>query len=135
MELFLNLSWLAIALTLGVLFLISRRKSGAASPIHGSATACLSYLVLIAMLLPVISMTDDLIAMVAPTDGEQIARRYEVAASGQFHAALHCTFFHSGREVSRPLMCTGRFEAARTIQAFPDTPIDRLPGRAPPAAA
>jgi hypothetical protein len=54
-----------------------------------------SYLILIAMLLPAISMTDDLQAMVTPADGEQIVRRLEAATPNHVPLHFHPTMFLS----------------------------------------
>ncbi|HET9100718.1 MAG TPA: hypothetical protein VFN62_10030 [Acidobacteriaceae bacterium] len=95
MELLLNLLWLAASASLGVLLLNSRGGRGVASQdrIHSHFAAWISYLILIAMLLPVISMTDDLQAMVTPKDGEQIVRRMEAVVPGHSPVQLHRTVF------------------------------------------
>lgn len=88
-ELLLNLLWLAASASLGVALLYSRsrRRVALEDCVHSRSAAWVSYLILIAMLLPAISMTDDLQAMVTPTDGEQIVRRMECTLPG--HLSVH----------------------------------------------
>ena len=95
MELLLNLLWLAASVALGALLLKSRGRRGGVSHdyVHSHSTAWISYLVLVAMLFPVISMTDDLQAMVTPTDSEQIVRRFEAVALGHSPVHLHTALF------------------------------------------
>lgn len=95
MELLLNLLWLAASAVLGALLLKSRGRRAAVSAdyVHPDSAAWISYIVLIAMLFPVISMTDDLQAMVTPTDGEQIVRRFELSATGHSPIHLHAVLF------------------------------------------
>jgi hypothetical protein len=100
------------------------------------STAWMCYLVLIALLLPAISMTDDMMAMVAPADGEQIARRYEVSAGGQRHVDLHVALFYIVRDGSHvPLVCIGAPEAIPALRAFCFSPRQHMQGRAPPVTA
>lgn len=96
----------------------------------------LSYAVLIALLLPAISMTDDLMAMVAPTDGEQIARRYEAMPASPHHAKLQVAMVPVVRNVFRsPLVVIGNLEVIPTSDAFSLLPPLQTQGRAPPVAA
>lgn len=132
MEQFLNFAWLAISIALAVLLLASRRARGTSS----ISTVWLTYLVLIAMLLPVISMTDDLMAMVAPTDGEQIARRYEVAPNApQHHPAPHFAIFHPIPKFSCPMNFSGWLEASPLTCEFLSPAYFRVSDRAPPMNA
>ncbi len=137
MEVFLNLAWVAISTALGVQFLVSRRRRGVAQerPVHSCRTASLAYVILIALLLPAISMTDDLMTMVAPTDGEQIARRYEAPAAGPHHAVAPLQLFHTGRLASTaPLEPAGSLPIAPDPAAASFPPLMRGRGRAPPLA-
>ncbi len=137
MELLLNLSWLAASAILGILLLESRgrRKAVSAQYIHSHSAAWISYLILVAMLLPVISMTDDLQAMVTPTDGEQIARRYEAPVPSHFPVHLHGAVFFPVRSGSfAPVPDASPFEADLYL-----CPSDRFSrqttqDRAPPIA-
>ncbi|MGH9616292.1 MAG: hypothetical protein ACRD28_06075 [Acidobacteriaceae bacterium] len=92
-------------------------------------------MILIAMLLPVISMTDDLQAMVTPTDGEQIVRRFEVSANGHFHLHLHPTMSLPVRNSSfAPLPDAGPLGPVQDF--YPSYRLHRqtIQGRAPPVA-
>jgi hypothetical protein len=139
MELLLNLTWLTIAAVLGVLLLASRSrcqsrcKTASAEYTSTRSTAWLCYLILIALLLPAISMTDDMMAMVAPTDGEQIARRYEVSGGGQHHADFHVALFYFVRDFSQvPLVCIGVLETSPEFRSHYSSPRQDTQGRAPP---
>ena len=138
MELLLNLTWLVVSGALGLLLVASRRSGEAVSGKHtySRGTAWISYAILIALLLPAISMTDDLMAMVAPTDGEQIARRYEATAGVPQHAKLQVAMlpvvpggFHT------PLVVLGNLEVLSAFDAFSPLLPQHTPGRAPPVVA
>jgi hypothetical protein len=135
MELALNLVWLLVSLGLGLGLFASRRARarGAGRPMPGWALWT-GYVVLVALLLPAISMSDDLLAMVAPAEGEQIARRYDaprqmLAPVTQHHVLLH--------RAPRVLLAPPALFAWMEISS---APIVRLPllsrslrARAPPA--
>ncbi len=138
MELLLNLTWLAISATLGVLLLASRPGCEVVSGkcAYARSTAWLSYFILIALLLPAISMTDDMMAMVAPADGEQIARRYEVSAGGQRNVDFHVALFCVVPDVSyMRLVCIGVQEVIPSSRAFCLSTRQHTRDRAPPVAA
>lgn len=101
-ELALNLAWLAISAGLGTVFLLSRiRHEGVSTKCtYGRSTAWIAYLLLVAFLLPAISMTDDLMAMTAPADREQVVRRYEAMAVAQSPVLLHVASFFGAREIA-----------------------------------
>ena len=135
MELLLNLLWLAASASLGAALLHSRgrRSSALKDHIHCHSAAWVSYLILIAMLLPVISMTDDLQAMVTPADGEQIVRRLESAAPGHSPIHLDRTAFLQVRSVwLAPLIETHPFNAVRLFYLFNCWHQRTTQGRAPP---
>jgi hypothetical protein len=137
-ELLLNLLWLAASASLGVGLLYSRRRHRSASKdyIHSHSAAWFSYIILIAMLLPVISMTDDLQAMVMPADGEQIARRIESAVPGHSPVHLHPTVFLQVRIAGlAPVNEARPLEAVRDFHPFYSCHRQTTQGRAPPAAA
>ncbi|MHB1935195.1 MAG: hypothetical protein ACYCOR_01260 [Acidobacteriaceae bacterium] len=136
MELLLNLVWLAASAVLGALLLKSRsRRTGvSADYVHSDSAAWISYLILIAMLLPVISMTDDLQAMVTLTDGEQIARRFETAAPDHSAVHLHAVLF---LPVRNGLFAPVPVDMLDTVREFhPSYRWHRhtTQGRAPPVA-
>lgn len=136
MELLLNLLWLAASVSLAVLLLNSRGRRGVASQnyVHSHSVAWISYLVLVAMLLPVISMTDDLRALTTPTDGEQIVRRIESAAPGHSPVHLHRTAFLQVRSVwLAPVIETCPLEAVRNFYPSYSWHQRTKQGRAPPS--
>lgn len=138
MELLLNLLWLAASATVGVLFLNERgwRFGESNEKTHSNAAAWVSYLILVAMLLPVISMTDDLHAVVTPADGEQIVRRIEATVPGHSLVHFHQTPFLQVRSVwLAPVFEACPLETVR--DSFPSYYWHRQTpqGRAPPAVA
>lgn len=138
MEFLLNLAWLAASAILGILLLRSRgrRKTVSAEYLYSHSAAWISYLILIAMLLPVISMTDDLQAMVTPTDSEQIVRRLETTVPGHFLGPLHdgVVFFPMRGALFAPIPDAGPFEV--DLYRYPSDRLYRptTQGRAPPIA-
>ena len=137
MELLLNLSWLAASVALGILLLRSRgrREAASAEYVYSHSAAWISYLILIAMLLPVISMTDDLQAMVTPTDGEQIVRRLETSIPGHFPVPLHgAVFFPVRGSWFAPIPDNSLFEVGLSLCPSDCLYRSTTQGRAPPIA-
>ncbi len=142
-ELLLNLLWLAASVILGVILLKSRGRREAMSEeyVHPHATAWISYLILVAMLLPVISMTDDLMAMVAPSDSDRIVRRCEAFVTGHAPApapvhGIHGTLFFPIRDVSLlPVFAASPLEAVLILHSFYRFYRQSTQGRAPPIPA
>lgn len=103
--------------------------------VYPHSIAWISYLILVAMLLPVISMTDDLQAMIVPTDGEQIVRRCEAFAPGYAPVHFHGTLFFQVRNLSfAPLPHASPLEAVRYLHLFDYSYRQTTQGRAPPVA-
>lgn len=104
--------------------------------VHSHSTAWISYLVLVAMLFPVISMTDDLQAMVTPTDSEQIVRRFEAVAPDHSPVHLHATLFLPVRDgLFAPIPVAGPLEPVRDFYFSYRWHWQTTQGRAPPVAA
>lgn len=138
MELSLNLAWLAISVGLGAVFLVSRSRNEALRQkcTYRRATACVAYLLLVAFLLPAISMTDDMMAMTAPTDGEQVVRRYEAATASHLPVVLRVAgLFHVAGTASVPALVTVGIVTLPTIEMAPFSSSKSESSRAPPAAA
>ncbi len=138
MELLLNLMWLTLAAALGGLLLVSRSRCEAASQncLHTRTTAWICYAVLIALLLPAISMTDDLMAMVVPSDGEQITRRYEACPSGPQHANLHEAILHTSRNgLHTPPVWIENLDPTPALHTICSQLPRHTQDRAPPAIA
>lgn len=74
MELLLNFLWLSLSLSLVLIWVRAVR--------HGDAkqnwSAFIALILLLVLLLPVISMTDDLVAMDSPMELEHVVRRSEM---------------------------------------------------------
>jgi hypothetical protein len=137
-ELLLNLLWLAASASLGVLLLNSRsRRVGASEDrIHSHSSAWISYVILVSMLLPAISMTDDMQAMVTPKDSEQIVRRIEAAVPGHSPVPLHGTVFLHVRSVwLAPVFEARPLEIVRDFHPSYCWHRQTTQGRAPPAVA
>jgi hypothetical protein len=84
MELFLNLVWVVLSAAL-ILYLVRSRRA-LAKPVDWRVVVALG--VLLVLLFPVISMTDDLAAMTASAEVEYNLRLHEAAPAHQasFHA-------------------------------------------------
>lgn len=138
MELLLNLLWLAASASLGVLLLNSRgwRACAPEDRIHSHSAAWISYLILTSMLLPVISMTDDMQAMLTTKDSEQIVRRIEASVPGHSTIHLHGTVFLHVRSVSlAPVFEARPLETVRDFYPSYCCHRQTTQGRAPPAVA
>ena len=140
-ELLLNLLWLAASVILGVILLKSRGRREAMSQeyVHPRSTVWISYLILVVMLLPVISMTDDMMTMVAPSDSDRIARRCEGFVSGHapapFHR-IHETLFFPARDVSLPpVLAASTLESVQVLHCSYCFYRQSTQGRAPPRSA
>ena len=74
MELLLNFLWLSLSLLLIVTWMRAAKHGNTKS----TWTALIALGLLLVLLLPVISMTDDLVAMENPTEVEHVVRRSEM---------------------------------------------------------
>ena len=75
MEILFNLLWAALSIALSGLWLLGRTRCTKSSPdtsVHLQITALA---VLIVILFPVVSLTDDLLAYTAPAEAEHLVRR------------------------------------------------------------
>lgn len=77
-ELLFNVVWGALSLLLGYVWLSGLRTTGDDSPLPGRRTQFIALGMLILVLLPVVSLTDDLQAMTAPIEIEHITRRADI---------------------------------------------------------
>ncbi len=77
MEVFLNLAWVSVAMVLACLWLRWGDRDGASRRRQIVALA-----ILIAILLPVISVSDDLMAMQNATETDSVQRRDHLVAGG-----------------------------------------------------
>ncbi len=75
MELILNLIWLVLSLLLATWWIGAVKKGHARKGWIAAVTVCL----LLILLLPVISMTDDRVAMTSPCEMEHEVRRVELS--------------------------------------------------------
>jgi hypothetical protein len=81
-EIFLNLAWAVLAVTLVALWLRTGSPTG-----HSRRSQIISIAVLIAILFPVISVSDDLMAAQNPAETDNCQRRDHLASGGA-HALL-----------------------------------------------
>lgn len=87
MEIFFNLMWVAVAIALCGLCLGERRAQPASSLLPGVALQLVALGLLILILLPAISLTDDLQACTTPAESEHFSRRCDLQPSAD--PALH----------------------------------------------
>jgi glucan phosphoethanolaminetransferase (alkaline phosphatase superfamily) len=83
-ELFLNLAWLSVSLLLVTTWMRSERQS----PRKFAWSTVIALLLLLVLLFPVISMTDDLVAINLASEIEHTMRRYEAPPSQTTSIAL-----------------------------------------------
>jgi hypothetical protein len=77
-ELFSNLAWGLLSLLLGFLWITGLRKVARNSPQPAARVQLVALAMLILVLLPVVSLTDDLQAMTTPIEIEHITRRADI---------------------------------------------------------
>ena len=137
-ELFLNSVWLSVSVFLVILCLRSFRNGHTKLPWSTVIALCL----LLVLLFPVISMTDDLVAMTAPADAEQMLRRYDaswIASWMQSHSlwlldALALLSLIVAGIVSL-LSCSTRVRPHTFVATLLDGLVRALGVRPPPAAS
>jgi len=130
----LNLVWLLTAVTLFTLSL--RRFPGNARNRHASLRL-LAVTVLTFLLLPVISMTDDLHAATMLAEGDR-AYRKQAADLDHFSHSAQPGFLASAAvnaSLDAPLFCFGLIEAPKVAFPVPSQFFPSRSGRAPPAHA
>ena len=81
MEIFFNLTWVAVTLALYAMWLTRLRRRRPESPLPSIGVQLIALMVLAAVLLPVISLTDDLQATSNPAETEHVARRVDLQPS------------------------------------------------------
>lgn len=136
MELLSNLVWIVVALALWGLWLASRRRARGGSPRIGIGVQAVSLAVLTLILLPVISVSDDLQASHNPAEVERSCNRndqhdLQTIAGPTVPAALAAAI--SGFLPIPP----GRFELLRAPSLLRNQQLisgSLLASRAPPAA-
>jgi hypothetical protein len=74
-ELFFNIVWGGISLLLGYVWLTGQLRTGTKSPLPSRHAQFVALGMLILILLPVVSLTDDLHAVTTPVETEHITRR------------------------------------------------------------
>jgi len=79
-ETFFNLLWVAVIAALAAVWLAARYRR-AKSGLPATAVQFTAFVVLALILLPVISLTDDLQARISPAETEHVARRGDVQPS------------------------------------------------------
>lgn len=81
MEILFNLVWLALSVGLTVLWLACHRRRGGRAPVIPVRAQLVALVILIVILLPVVSLTDDLQACTAPAEMEHFLRRGDPLAA------------------------------------------------------
>jgi hypothetical protein len=130
-EVLLNLVWL---ITASWLFVLLRRQSCHNAPSRRIWQQRLVFTVLSLVLLPVISMTDDLHAMPTLAEGER-AYLKDSAADSPSHAARTVFLLPAGSDalLDAPFFCFGTIDAPKDAPAVPSRFFPPSAGRAPPA--
>ncbi|MCU1225560.1 MAG: hypothetical protein JWQ42_3653 [Edaphobacter sp.] len=134
MELFLNSVWLSVSVFLVILCLRSFRNGHTKLTWSTVIALCL----LLVLLFPVISMTDDLVAMTTPADAEHMFRRYD-ASWMQNHSLWLLDAFAllslivAG--IASLLSCSTRFSPNTFVATLLAGLVRALGVRPPPAAS
>lgn len=81
METFFNLLWVAVTIVLCAVWFAGRRRPRAKTLLPAIGVQLVALAVLAVILLPVISLTDDLQACTAPAESEHLSRRGDLQAS------------------------------------------------------
>jgi hypothetical protein len=135
-EIFFNLLWLALSSLLLGFWLFYRRRSSDES-LHSSAgVQFIALALLIVVLLPVVSLTDDLQACTMPAESEHLSRRGDFQAIADF--TLHTVSVAIAESVSFDTTPTAQTFAWLSLPAENETPSAgylRILGTRPPPAA
>ncbi len=136
MELLLNLAWLCIVFALFILLRL-QGDSGSGRLSNFQASKSQRYLILIALsflLLPVISMTDDLYAMTTMAESERADRRISAVQSQhlQDQTQIHPAFSAGHVYLECPWICFGVVNTFRPLPNVEMRPIALCSDRAPP---
>ncbi|MDI3255618.1 MAG: hypothetical protein QJR10_12655 [Bacillota bacterium] len=78
MEIFFNLAWMALSMALLLLWLQGSRKRHPSCRLPSLRVQCVALGMLILVLLPVVSLSDDLQAMMVASEIEHTGRRTEI---------------------------------------------------------
>jgi hypothetical protein len=134
-ELLFNLLWLALSLTLCGSWLIRRKCSGDGTLRVSTTVQIVTLAVLIVILLPVVSLTDDLQACTTPAEAEHLIRRDVTPANGThpFHAAsIVEAALLSFHDASR-LQTLAYLSPVTKVEAPGGDPLSIVGNRPPPA--
>ena len=137
MEFFFNVVWGSISLLLGYIWLAGLFKAEADSPLPHRRTQFVALGMLILILLPVVSLTDDLSAVTTPVETEHFSRRAHILPATD-QAADIAALLHARLFLSRYLPHLQTFARLEpSVQgARPQTGcIRQLANRPPPAWA
>ncbi len=136
METFFNLLWVAVTILLGAAWFANRRNSGAKSLLPAIGVQLVALAVLAAILLPVISLTDDLQANTNPAETERVTRRGDLQLSPD--QPLHRLPAVLAPLVAAPIFsqmpATGFSAATETVQRQPHGFFPASRTRPPPLA-
>ncbi len=134
MELLLNLAWLLLSLTLLASLRTKQSRSLGFSGAADRRRRYLTVIVLSFLLLPVISMTDDLHAMTAMADSERTDRRCSAIQNQhlQDHTQIHPAFSAGPVYLEDPRVCIGIVGSFHLLPDVAILPIALHSDRAPP---
>jgi hypothetical protein len=135
-ETFFNLAWIAISLALGIVWLTGYRRSGHKVSMSTLRVQCIALGVLILILLPVVSLSDDMQTMMATSEMEHVSRRIDVLPVQEQPAQLPLPLLgFLNIHVSFHLRTFAQLEPVyagmRTLEGF----LRQMANRPPPACA
>ena len=123
MEVLFNLIWVAVSVALFAVWLICFPQKRKKSLLPGAGTQIVALAMLAIILLPVISLTDDLQATNTPAEAEHLSRRGDLEHA--LDHSLHCLPVAFGQLISG-LLLPAQQQAAFTVTA--DPPVRQMRG-------
>jgi len=135
-EIFFNLLWLALSSLLLGLWLFNRGRSADESVRSSAGIQFIALALLIVVLLPVVSLTDDLQACTMPAESEHLSRRGDFQAVADF--TLHAVSVVIAGLSSFDTTPNAHTFACLSLPAENETPSAgylRILGNRPPPAA
>lgn len=135
-EIFFNLLWMAITIALGAAWLSSRRNHRAQSLLPAIGVQFVALAMLAVILLPVISLTDDLQATTNPAETERFSRRGDLQPSPDqpVHPVPVALALLVAPRIFPPLRATGLVPDAQPVSQQKSGFSSAVETRPPPAA-
>lgn len=135
-ETFFNLLWVAITIALGAAWLSGRRNRRAQSVLPAIGVQFVALALLAVILLPAISLTDDLQATTNPAETERLSRRGDLQPSPDqpMHPIPVALALFVVPRILQPLRTTGMLPNAQPVSQQESGFFSAVETRPPPQA-